>query len=147
MTTNSKQTINANTKLTKRDFWKVFTRSCTLDSAWNYERQQHLMYCYMMIPGKACRDPKKSHRIPTCTDRERSHLLNFKKKSLLDAGFIFASAVRERREKRVYCFQKWDLCARALPVLHYEALTAGSLWQADRVDKASVKNASCPCVW
>lgn len=50
MTTNSKQTINANTKLTKRDFWKVFTRSCTLDSAWNYERQQHLMYCYMMIP-------------------------------------------------------------------------------------------------
>ena len=50
MTTNSKQTINANTKLTKRYFWKVFTRSCTLDSAWNYERQQHLMYCYMMIP-------------------------------------------------------------------------------------------------
>ncbi|MFR5525621.1 MAG: hypothetical protein ACLTJG_11995 [[Clostridium] innocuum] len=21
-------------------------RSCTLDSAWNYERQQNLMYCY-----------------------------------------------------------------------------------------------------
>lgn len=51
MTTNSKSnTISANSKITKRDFWKCFTRSCTLDSAWNYERMQHLMYCYMMIP-------------------------------------------------------------------------------------------------
>lgn len=50
MTTNSNQTINENSKITKRDFWQVFTRSCTLDSAWNYERQQHLMYGYAMIP-------------------------------------------------------------------------------------------------
>lgn len=50
MTTNSKNAISSESKITKRDFWKVFTRSCTLDSAWNYERQQHLMYCYMMIP-------------------------------------------------------------------------------------------------
>ena len=46
MTTNS----NNNSKITKSDLRKVFTRSCTLDSAWNYERQQHLMYCYAMIP-------------------------------------------------------------------------------------------------
>ena len=26
-------------KLTKSDLRKVFMRSCTLDSAWNYERQ------------------------------------------------------------------------------------------------------------
>lgn len=50
MKMNSKNTIDPNSKITKRDFWKVFTRSCTLDSAWNYERQQHLMYCYTMIP-------------------------------------------------------------------------------------------------
>ena len=37
-------------KLTKSDLRKVFMRSCTLDSAWNYERQQNLMYCYSMIP-------------------------------------------------------------------------------------------------
>lgn len=43
MTTNSK-------KLTKKDFQQVFTRSCTLDSGWNYERQQHMNFCYMMIP-------------------------------------------------------------------------------------------------
>ena len=42
--------IMEKSKLTKTDFWKVFFRSCTLDSAWNYERQQNLMYCYMMTP-------------------------------------------------------------------------------------------------
>lgn len=46
MTTNSSN----NSIITKSDLRKVFTRSCTLDSAWNYERQQHLMYCYAMIP-------------------------------------------------------------------------------------------------
>lgn len=51
MTTNSKSEIIQNdSALTKRDLRKVFTRSCTLDSAWNYERQQNLMYCYAMIP-------------------------------------------------------------------------------------------------
>ena len=44
------ETIAENSKITKKDFWKVFFRSCTLDSAWNYERQQNLMYCYTMIP-------------------------------------------------------------------------------------------------
>lgn len=47
MTTNSN---NMEKKLKKSDLKKVFWRSCTLDSAWNYERQQHLMYCYAMIP-------------------------------------------------------------------------------------------------
>lgn len=49
MTTNSKD-ILSESSLTKKDLRKVFTRSCTLDSAWNYERQQNLMYCYAMIP-------------------------------------------------------------------------------------------------
>lgn len=46
MTTNSKN----ERELTKKDLRQVFTRSCTLDSAWNYERQQHINFCYMMIP-------------------------------------------------------------------------------------------------
>ena len=51
MTTNSKgEALMESAQITKKDFWKVFFRSCTLDSAWNYERQQNLMYCYMMIP-------------------------------------------------------------------------------------------------
>lgn len=51
MTTNSnKKTVSPNSKITNRDFWKSFTRSCTLDSPWNYERMQNLAYCYMMIP-------------------------------------------------------------------------------------------------
>lgn len=49
MTMNSKDMI-PESKLTKTDLRKVFMRSCTLDSAWNYERQQNLMYCYAMIP-------------------------------------------------------------------------------------------------
>ena len=49
MTTNSNEQ-KLESKLTKQDLRKVFTRSCTLDSAWNYERQQNLMYCYAMIP-------------------------------------------------------------------------------------------------
>lgn len=51
MTMNSKiDTISPESKITKRDLRKVFTRSCTLDSAWNYERQQNLMFAYTMIP-------------------------------------------------------------------------------------------------
>lgn len=50
MKTNSNETKQKDTALTKSDLRKVFTRSCTLDSAWNYERQQNLMYCYAMIP-------------------------------------------------------------------------------------------------
>lgn len=52
MTTNSNNEALAgkSTEFTKKDFWQVFRRSCTLDSAWNYERQQNLMYCYMMSP-------------------------------------------------------------------------------------------------
>lgn len=51
MTTNSKNDyISENSIITKKDFRSVFYRSCTLDAAWNYERQQHIMYCYMMIP-------------------------------------------------------------------------------------------------
>lgn len=46
MTTNS----NENSVLTSKEFRQVFTRSMTLDSGWNYERQQHINYCYMMIP-------------------------------------------------------------------------------------------------
>ena len=46
----SNDKITDNGKITKKEFWQVFFRSCTLDSAWNYERQQNLMYCYMMIP-------------------------------------------------------------------------------------------------
>ncbi|HAE16353.1 MAG TPA: PTS mannose transporter subunit IID [Erysipelotrichaceae bacterium] len=45
MTTNSNEK-----KITKKELQQIFTRSCTLDSGWNYERQQHLNFCYMMIP-------------------------------------------------------------------------------------------------
>ena len=51
MTMNSRnEYISENSKITKKDFRSVFIRSCMLDAAWNYERQQNLMYCYMMIP-------------------------------------------------------------------------------------------------
>lgn len=50
MTTNSNELVNPNSKITKKDFWKTFWHSCTLDAAWNYERQQHIMFCYTMIP-------------------------------------------------------------------------------------------------
>ena len=44
MTTNSKK------QMSSKEFRQVFTRSMTLDSGWNYERQQHMNFCYMMIP-------------------------------------------------------------------------------------------------
>ncbi len=51
MTTNSnKKTVESNSLITKKDWWQVFRRSCTLDAAWNYERQQNMNYCYAMIP-------------------------------------------------------------------------------------------------
>lgn len=51
MTTNSKTNGELTHRyLTDSDFRKMFTRSCTLDSAWNYERMQNLAYGYMMAP-------------------------------------------------------------------------------------------------
>lgn len=52
MTTNSKkmETISENSSITKKDFWQCYRRSCTLDSAWNYERMQNLAFAYMMSP-------------------------------------------------------------------------------------------------
>lgn len=52
MTTNSKdlKTISPQSSITKKDFWKCFWRSCTLDSSWNYERMQNLAFGYMMAP-------------------------------------------------------------------------------------------------
>ena len=46
-------TTNSETKkeLSKAEFRKIFTRSMTLDSGWNYERQQNMNFCYMMIPS------------------------------------------------------------------------------------------------
>ena len=44
-------TTNSNKKeMPKKEFRQMFTRSLTLDSGWNYERQQHMNFCYMMIP-------------------------------------------------------------------------------------------------
>ena len=41
---------NSEKQITKKEFWQIFRRSMTLDSGWNYERQQNMNYCYMMIP-------------------------------------------------------------------------------------------------
>lgn len=50
MTTNSNKVTQTSSLLTKSDFRQMFTRSCTLDSSWNYERMQNLAYAYMMAP-------------------------------------------------------------------------------------------------
>ncbi len=43
--------MNSNVKkITEKELKQVFLRSCTLDSGWNYERQQHINYCFTMIP-------------------------------------------------------------------------------------------------
>ena len=44
MTTSSKklETISPDSKITRKDFWKCFRRSLTLDSSWNYERMQNI---------------------------------------------------------------------------------------------------------
>ncbi len=47
MTTSS----NMPKTMDKKEFRQIFTRSMTLDSGWNYERQQHMNFCYMMIPA------------------------------------------------------------------------------------------------
>lgn len=51
MTTNSNDnTIKRSDVVSNRIFWQCYFRSCTLDSTWNYERQQHLAYAYAMTP-------------------------------------------------------------------------------------------------
>lgn len=36
--------------ITKQDLRKVFFRSLTMEYSWNYERQQHMGFCYSMLP-------------------------------------------------------------------------------------------------
>lgn len=43
-------TSNNENKLTKKELMSVFWRSFTTSHSWNYERQQHLAFCYSMIP-------------------------------------------------------------------------------------------------
>lgn len=43
-------TMNSDKKISQKEFRQVFMRSMTLDSGWNYERQQNMNFCYMMIP-------------------------------------------------------------------------------------------------
>ena len=50
MKMSSKKEGQKTTLLTKKDMRQCFTRSCTLDSSWNYERMQNLAYAYMMAP-------------------------------------------------------------------------------------------------
>lgn len=47
MTMNSK---TENSQLGRKDFIKLFLRSCTLDASWNYERMQNLAFGFMMAP-------------------------------------------------------------------------------------------------
>jgi len=37
-------------KLTKKELRSLFWRSFTTSHSWNYERQQHMAFCYSMIP-------------------------------------------------------------------------------------------------
>ena len=50
MKTNSKVILEKKSLLTRKDLRQCFTRSCTLDSSWNYERMLNLSYAYMMSP-------------------------------------------------------------------------------------------------
>ena len=42
--------VDKDRSLNKEVSASLFTRSMTLDSGWNYERQQNMNFCYMMIP-------------------------------------------------------------------------------------------------
>lgn len=50
MKMNSESGLEKKKLLTSKDMRQCFTRSCTLDSSWNYERMQNLAYAYMMAP-------------------------------------------------------------------------------------------------
>ena len=41
---------NNESKITKKDLRSIFFRSLTLEYSWNYERQQHMGYCFAMLP-------------------------------------------------------------------------------------------------
>ncbi len=43
-------TTNSKSKIGKKEFRQSYTRSCTLDASWNYERMQNLAFAYTMIP-------------------------------------------------------------------------------------------------
>lgn len=64
MTTNSNSsdTISPESKITRKDFWSCYFRSCTLDASWNYERMQNLAFGYMMAPIIRRLYPEKEER-------------------------------------------------------------------------------------
>ena len=42
--------VNEN-KIGKKELRSIFLRSLTLEYSWNYERQQHMGYCFAMLPA------------------------------------------------------------------------------------------------
>lgn len=41
----------SNNQITKKDLMSIYIRSLSLEYSWNYERQQHMGYCYAMLPA------------------------------------------------------------------------------------------------
>ncbi|GAQ24899.1 PTS system mannose/fructose/sorbose family transporter subunit IID [Tepidanaerobacter syntrophicus] len=50
MMTSDANSLNELNKVTKKELRSVFWRSFTTSHSWNYERQQHMAFCYSMIP-------------------------------------------------------------------------------------------------
>ncbi|MDR1795460.1 MAG: PTS system mannose/fructose/sorbose family transporter subunit IID [Erysipelotrichaceae bacterium] len=40
--------MTTNSKLDKKEFWRLYWRSCALDHSWNYERQQNIAYSFIL---------------------------------------------------------------------------------------------------
>ena len=41
----------SNNQITKKDLMSIYIRSLSLEYSWNYERQQHMGYCFAMLPA------------------------------------------------------------------------------------------------
>lgn len=83
-------------KIGKKEFWSIFLRSLTLEYSWNYERQQHMGYCFAMLPAIRKIYEKKEEQIAAA----KRHMEFFNTTPYLSTAVLGISAAMEESNEK-----------------------------------------------
>lgn len=86
--------------ITKKDLMKIFLRSLTLEYSWNYERQQHMGYCFAMLPAIQRIYDKKEQQI----EAAKRHMEFFNTTPYLSTAVLGISTAMEESNSQTSDF-------------------------------------------
>ena len=81
----------SNNQITKKDLMSIYIRSLSLEYSWNYERQQHMGYCFAMLPAIKRIYEKKEAQI----EAARRHMEFFNTTPYVSTAIMGISAAME----------------------------------------------------